>query len=82
MVMRGIITMLILQTSILLAGVPWALGVHGSVKTIETQIEFLAPLNDRYIDLLERLMAVEVRIQTLNKPRNTGDPFDAVPGRN
>jgi len=81
-VVRGVIGLLILQSTILVAGIPWAMGVHGSISTIETQMVYLAPLNERYIELLERVKECEVRIQTLNNPPNTGDPFDAVPRRN
>lgn len=78
---RGVITLLILQTTILLAGIPWALGIHGSVSTIKTKVEFLSPLSAQYIAVLERLKECEVKIEALNAQRNTGDPFDAVPNR-
>ena len=81
-VLRGVLGLLLLQTTILVAGIPWALGVQGSVSTIGTQMNFLAPLNDRYVELLERVKECEVRIEGLASPKNTGDPFDAVPNRN
>ena len=81
LLVRGVIALMCVQTSILLAGIPWALTLHGSIRTIEVEIAHLTPLGDRYIALLERVKACEVRIQGLNEQRNTGDPFDAVPGR-
>jgi hypothetical protein len=50
-----------LQTSILIAAIPWAFSVNSSVKTVEAKLEFLSPISQ----LLERVTRLEMEIQAL-----------------
>lgn len=83
---RGVIALMALQTTILIAGIPWAFRMNGAVSSIQAQMEFVIPVTQsasqkEFMSLLERVVACEIRIQDLKSHQNTGDPFDALPNR-
>lgn len=84
---RGVLVLMMLQTTILIAGIPWAFRIHGDVRSLAAHMEFMIPgaklaSQKDYMNLLSRVVANEVRIQDLkNHDQNTGDPFDAIPNR-
>ena len=47
--------------SILLAGIPWAYGVHGRLTQIETSLKELLGERARWSDLERRLTRIEAR---------------------
>jgi len=47
--------------SILLAGIPWAYGIHGRLTQIETSLKELLSERTRWTDLDRRLTRVEAR---------------------
>ena len=81
---RGVLFLMMLQTTILIAGIPWAFRIHGSVSSLAAHMEFMIPAaqlatQEEHMALIARVIACEIRIQDLkNHDRNPGDPFKAL----
>ena len=58
--MRLITTLMGTQTAILLAGIPWAFNVHGTVSAIKEKVGML-PQHTEYSDLLQRVSRLEAK---------------------
>lgn len=59
---RVTISLLGIQTIILLAGIPWAFRVHGSVTAISATLATM-PNQTEYTDLLQRVTVLETRAE-------------------
>ncbi|HUE71611.1 MAG TPA: hypothetical protein VMP01_12065, partial [Pirellulaceae bacterium] len=46
--------------AILLAGIPWAYGIHGRLTTIETTLKENLPRRDAWIELERRVERLEI----------------------
>ena len=55
--------MLGVQTTILIAEIPWAYSMHGRVKRIEASAVTAADLIDRVSSLESRLLRIEVELE-------------------
>lgn len=60
MLSRTMVILLGIQTSILLAGIPWAFMVHGSVTAIRARLDAM-PQQSEYTDLLQRVTVLETK---------------------
>ena len=55
-----------IQTTIMVAGIPWAFSMHGRITAVESHLQIMAPLamatHDEYDDLIQRITRCEVEI--------------------
>lgn len=56
--------------TILLAGVPWAYGIHGRLTRIETKLEIIAGVESRIASCELRLQELEKDVAVLDKGSN------------
>ena len=56
-----------LGVAILLAGVPWAYGIHGRLTMIETNLQNHLRQAERLDDVVQRLSRLEAREQQANQ---------------